>query len=386
MNGRLINIIGKAAIGIAALCAFPVSLMAKTAETIVVLDASNSMWGQVDGAHKVTLARAGLADLLSQQANQNHTGLVTYGNQRKSDCADISIVARPGELDTPSLLQQINTIRPYGRSPISDALQQAAGLLAENGSILLVSDGPESCEGNPCAVASQLKAARPALQIHVLSFQDNGDASLRCVAENTGGRFQLIQDAAQLAAVLFSPNAPASEKSATPAKSVDNTPGILKLSAGASGDDNNLPASFLIYNRDGDHVASFTSRTEITQTLPPGDYQASMLWRSTKLTQKLTLAPGQTIDHRFDLGDMGTLRLEALDAQQQPVDANFTLYAPDGDYLGEYLLKPRVDELLPAGTYRIKANAGAESQETRLEVSANQETSHAFRFRTLRAQ
>lgn len=369
---------------------FPGLLSANGGQTVIVLDASNSMWGQIEGVNKVTLARDGLTGLLGKQPTQNNLGLITYGNRRKSDCADISVAAKPGELDTPSLLQQINSTRPYGRSPISAALQQAAETLGGSGQILLVSDGPDSCNGDPCAVAKQLKAKQPELQIHVLSFQPDDATALRCVADNTGGKFALIQDAQSLSASLFnagenlasSKNKNAAVENLPP----DDTPGTLRLTAGATGGDDTQPANFLIYDHDGNHVASFTARNTVTQSLPPGDYQISMLWRSSKLTQKVTLTPGQTIDHRFDLGPMGILQLQATDAQQQPVDANFTLYAPNDDYLGEYLLKPGITETLPAGTYRVKANAGTESQETSLEITANGETSHVFRFRTLSAQ
>lgn len=352
---------------------------ADTGKLVVVLDASNSMWGQIGDSPKITLARTGLENLLAQQPAHVSIGLLTYGNRHKSDCHDISVIAKPGELDTPSLLQAINRIAPYGRSPISAALEQAANLLDGAGNILLVSDGPESCAGDPCATAKHLKTKQPGVQIHVLSFQDAGDNSLRCLAETSGGQFALIQDAHQLAGQLMQASAPMEPASKAKALA-DDTPGTLRLSAGAGGSHENLPASFLIYTDNGDHVASFTARTEVSQSLPPGDYQVNMLWQTDKQVKAVQVKPGLTLDQRFNLGPLGKLRLEAQNAQQQAMDAHFTLYSPAGEYLAEHLFKSRTSDLLPAGSYRIKANLGDESQETQLEISADTETSHIFQF------
>lgn len=261
---------------------------ADSGKLVIVLDASNSMWGQVDSTHKVLLARSGLETLLAQQPADAAIGLVTYGNHHKSDCNDVSVVAKPGERDTPTLLQTINGIAPYGRSPISAALEQATRLLDGTGNILLVSDGPESCQANPCVTAAHLRTAHPDLRIHVLSFEDKQDSnSLRCVAEEGAGQFALIQDVNQLAAQLSQASTPTAAPDQRPAVA-DNTPGTLHLSAGASGS---------------------TARTEASQPVPPGDYRVNLLWRTTRLEQTLHVAAGQTVTQHFDLGTMGKLRL-----------------------------------------------------------------------------
>ncbi|WMP18598.1 vWA domain-containing protein [Thiothrix lacustris] len=365
-----------------ALLALPMPLTAAdNGKLVIVLDASNSMWGQTHGSHKITQARLGLETLLAQQPAQAAIGLITYGNRYKSDCHDISIAAKPGEQDIPSLLQHINGIAPYGRSPISASLEQAAALLGGEGNILLVSDGPESCQGDPCMTASRLKAEYPAMQIHVLSFGDALEPSpLHCLADSTGGQFALISEVSQLAQQLL-PAAATPPATRQNTAVTDNTPATLTLSVGASGSDKNLTASYLIYTDTGEHVASLTARTEANQVLVPGKYQVNVLWRTTKQQTTLELAPGQNLSHHFDLGLMGKLYLAAVDAQQQPVEASYTLYSPKGDYLTEHLLKTQVSDTLPIGTYRIKANLGNESQETQLDINPSSEAVHTFQFR-----
>ena len=368
------------------LALIPTTLLAAAdnSKLVIVLDASNSMWGQINGSHKIIQARLGLETLLAQQPERAAIGLVTYGNRDKSSCNDISIVAKPGEQTIPSLLKHIHGINPYGRSPISAALEQAANLLeGGSGNILLVSDGPERCQGDPCATAARLKAANPGMRIHVLSFA-HGTSSLSCLADNTGGKFALIANADQLAQQLLPSTTqlspPPKPKAESPV-AVDNTPATLSLSASASGSTENLIASYLIYTDQGNYVTSLTARSEATQALPPGKYRINLLWRTTKQQAILDLKPGQTFSHHFDLGPMGKLRLEALDAQQQPVEARFTLYSPAGDYLAEHLLKSQISDTLPIGTYRIKASVGNESQASLVEVTATQETVQTFHFR-----
>lgn len=355
-----------------ALFLFPyISLSAGTTNTVIVLDASNSMWGQIDGKSKIEIARDNLAQLLQTPAAPQSITLITYGSQHKSDCQDIAVQ----QASTPAeLLQQASSIMPKGRSPISAAITQAA---TRGNHILLVSDGQESCDADPCAAAKQLKASNPELRIHVLGFRDDPASQLRCIAEHTGGTFALAGDTAALAKLLETPVANAT--TTTPAIPAD-TPGTLQLTLGAGNSLDNLPASFLLYDARGEHLNTFTTRKEISRQLPPGQYRVDVLWGQLKLSETLQVTAGQTTTHRFDLGGMGKLVLDAIDSRQNPLDANFTLYTRDGNFLSDRLLKSSITEQLPAGSYRIKAVRNRQSQEATLEVAADGESRHTFVF------
>ena len=57
-----------------------------SADTVIVYDASNSMWGQIEGEAKVTIARRVLGDLVRNWDESEPLGLVAYGHRREGDC------------------------------------------------------------------------------------------------------------------------------------------------------------------------------------------------------------------------------------------------------------------------------------------------------------
>ena len=69
---------------------------AQSAEkTIVVLDASGSMWGQIDGKTKIEIARETLASVLTSVPATTELGLMVYGHREKGSCADIELAVPP---------------------------------------------------------------------------------------------------------------------------------------------------------------------------------------------------------------------------------------------------------------------------------------------------
>jgi Ca-activated chloride channel homolog len=178
-----------------------------SADTVIVYDASNSMWGQIEGEAKVTIARRVLGELVRDWDESESLGLVAYGHRREGDCNDIETVVAPGPVDRDALLAQIKAISPKGKTPLTAAVRHAAEALKYRdvpANVILISDGLETCNADPCAAASQLSEAGINFTAHVIGF-DVGDADqeqLACIAENTGGRFFAARDAEGLQAAL----------------------------------------------------------------------------------------------------------------------------------------------------------------------------------------
>lgn len=358
----------------------PLPLMSAESENlIIVLDASNSMWGQINGHHKIEIARTTLAGLLHAQPEQTPITLITYGSQHKSDCNDIKVIASGHPQD---VLGKAVKIMPKGRSPISAALRQAASM---GNHILLISDGRESCNANPCTTAEQLKSDNPALRINVAGFTTEPDLQLQCIADNTDGRYVPASDTKTLTELLDTATIPTA---LTETETADNppippdTPGTLELTLGAGDDPTNLQGSFLLYDANNDHINSFTAKQEVSLSLPPGNYRVDALWRQLKLSEHLTVLPGKATSYRFNLGGMGSLTLKAIDNQHQPLDVNFTLYTQEDEYLSDHLLKSSVEEQLPAGMYHIKAYHDGQTLKANVEVTSGSEIHHTFVFST----
>jgi len=169
---------------------------------LFVLDASGSMWGQVDGEHKIQIARRVLADLVGELPADVDVGLEAYGHNRKDDCSDIEVVAPMGS-DRAALIEAVRGLDPKGMTPLTESIRTAAATLRERedaSSIVVVSDGKETCDGDPCAAAAEALAAGAQVRIHVVGFDVTAEEAgqLECIAENGGGRYFGAKNAAEL--------------------------------------------------------------------------------------------------------------------------------------------------------------------------------------------
>ena len=162
--------------------------------TILVLDASGSMWGQIDGTNKIVIARDAIAQMVDNWDAETEIGLVAYGHNRDGDCTDIETLIRPNALDAAGFLDQVNQVNPKGKTPLTDAVIHAAELLGfenQKATVILLTDGLETCDRDPCAAASALEDRGIDFTTHVIAFDvAAADApALSCMAENTGGLY-----------------------------------------------------------------------------------------------------------------------------------------------------------------------------------------------------
>jgi Ca-activated chloride channel family protein len=175
--------------------------------TILVLDGSGSMWGQIDGVNKIVIARDVMSELLATLPADQELGLMSYGHRRKGDCADIEMLIEPGT-NRVAISDAVNAINPKGKTPLSAAVSQAAEALRyteETATVILVSDGIETCNLDPCAVGRELEAAGVNFTAHVIGFDVNDPAALaqlQCLADETGGQFRSAANASELAEAL----------------------------------------------------------------------------------------------------------------------------------------------------------------------------------------
>ena len=183
--------------------------------TVLVLDSSGSMWAAMpEGRSRVEVARDVLDDFLRARPSADPLGVVTYGNTRRGDCADISVIAAVEPQDGASLGARLRAVSPKGKTPIADALRLAAAQVpptAEEADIVLITDGLETCGGDPCAVAADLVAQGLPLRAHVVGFglTEGEVAQIACVAEETGGQVIATSSGVELAEALIRTTAPA---------------------------------------------------------------------------------------------------------------------------------------------------------------------------------
>lgn len=177
------------------------------ARTIIVMDGSGSMWGQIDGRPKLEIARETVADVVGKLPANQTLGLIAYGHRRKGDCKDIELIVPPAPGTSGKVLNAVNDMRFLGMTPLSEAVRQAAQALRHTeqaATVVLVTDGLETCNLDPCAVANELEKSGVNFTAHVIGFgltRDEG-AKVACLATNTGGRYLQASDGAALSAAL----------------------------------------------------------------------------------------------------------------------------------------------------------------------------------------
>jgi Mg-chelatase subunit ChlD len=180
--------------------------------TLLVFDASNSMWGRMEGRPKISVAQEILADALGWIPDDLMLGLRAYGNRHphaQKNCRDSELLVPFQPQGRDEIRSAIAGFRPSGQTPLAYALEQVAGDFGDfrgERAVVLVTDGIESCGGDPAAAARALQANGP-LPVHVIGFglgegADEDPESLRAIAEASGGRFLTARSAAELREAL----------------------------------------------------------------------------------------------------------------------------------------------------------------------------------------
>jgi Ca-activated chloride channel family protein len=180
---------------------------------LLVLDSSGSMKEKDrSGSTKITAARKALKQAVQTLPDEADVGMRVYGatvfdKKDQGACRDSQLVVPPGPLDESALNREIDKYKPYGETPIAYSLRQAARDLGKKDgqrTILLVSDGEETCAENPCDVAKNFRGSGIDLKIDVVgvSVPDKARRQLQCIAKAGGGDYCETQDGTQLTSCL----------------------------------------------------------------------------------------------------------------------------------------------------------------------------------------
>jgi Ca-activated chloride channel family protein len=171
---------------------------------MIVFDASGSMAGNtVQGLFsdktRIDEVRKALGEVLPGVTKFRKVGLITYGPGPYGQCnVDLAFPPIPNAADR--IMSVVNALNPAGKTPLTEAVRQAAEVLdykTEKGVVVLVTDGEETCGGAPCDLGKFLKANSRALTVHVIGYQLTGFSwtgaesilDVQCLAEETGGLY-----------------------------------------------------------------------------------------------------------------------------------------------------------------------------------------------------
>ncbi len=263
----------------------------------VILDASGSMNGKLGGGEmKIAAAKSAVSELVKKMPDGAVLSFRAYGHQsprEKHDCQDTEFLVPFGPLSKNRGLIEAKAkgLTARGYTPITQVITKGAGDFPADFQgdkvIVLVSDGKETCEGDPCAMAQVLAKKGMKLVIHTVGFgvDEAAKSQLECVARATGGRYFPAESTAELIKVLSQ----AVETSRT-VKVEKTGPGWLEVKGA------DLSGHQITKASNGEKVGSL-GHTRSSMELPAGIYNVTIgraVWKSVEVKsgEKTVLAPG----------------------------------------------------------------------------------------------
>ncbi|QEF98634.1 von Willebrand factor type A domain protein [Stieleria maiorica] len=183
------------------------------ADVLVIVDSSGSMQETTpEGISKIDAAKSALLGLPATLQHHD-VGVMLFGHRTTSRqpgaCQDIELRMPIAPFVQAEYQLTVAALKPLGATPIANSLLLGRDvLLARNRdtpkSVIVVTDGNETCGGDPVAVAKSLREAGFKIKIHVVGFgvDPQQETQLRSIASAGGGEFVLARDASGLRTAL----------------------------------------------------------------------------------------------------------------------------------------------------------------------------------------
>jgi hypothetical protein len=187
----------------------------------LMMDSSGSMAAETDtGEPRIDAAKRVLnqvIDAIPVDRPELNVGFRVFGHLgdnteagREESCQSSELTVPVDGVDKDALREQVANYAPVGWTPIGLSLERAgadfpAASETVTNAIILVTDGLETCDADPCAIATALKESEAGVTVYVVGLGLN-EEELRitsCIAENTGGPIVGAQNADELSVALF---------------------------------------------------------------------------------------------------------------------------------------------------------------------------------------
>ncbi|MFQ5625162.1 MAG: VWA domain-containing protein [Methyloligellaceae bacterium] len=322
---------------------------------VLILDSSRSMWGQINGVNKVVSARNVVSDLAGDLEGRLNLGIVSYGHRQSAGCDDIQLIMGVGAHKASDVIKAVKGLKPKGSTPIAASMikaAKAARYKERRTSLILIADGLDNCNADPCNTARELKQDGKDLTIHTIAFdarQKDKLTALKCVADNTGGTFASAVNEDELATSVKA----AFDVAMTPVmpKISAAAPAVMPAAPAADAQSRAMPKSDPLAT--GSLQQTQASAPEAPQTGEPAQPQTT----ATKATPQTGLpAPGDTVP----------VTLSARTVEGGAIIKSglvWWIYKNGKTKNGKYQLidthrDPTPTTALPPGSYRIAATYG----------------------------
>lgn len=176
-------------------------------DAMIVFDASGSMAGtdMNSVSPRIGKVREALRTVLPEVAPQRNIGLVVYGPGPYNVCETVDLRLKPEPNAAERIMSEVDAVSPAGRTPLTTGVRLAAEALKyreKPATVLLITDGEETCGGDPCALAEELSTHGSNTIVHIIGYKDElaikGPFQSRCLAERTGGKYFSVRTVPEL--------------------------------------------------------------------------------------------------------------------------------------------------------------------------------------------
>jgi Ca-activated chloride channel homolog len=180
---------------------------------VILMDASGSMKADVSGGNKMIVAKEAIKEFTSSLEDDASVSLMAYGHigtgsdeDKAESCSRIEEVFPLGAYEKTAFNQSMDTFEASGWTPLAGAIDKARELLSAYNStdykntIYIVSDGVETCDGDPVEAARKLQGSNIEAKVNIIGFDvdDEGQKQLKEVAEAGGGTYATVKNKDEL--------------------------------------------------------------------------------------------------------------------------------------------------------------------------------------------
>ena len=316
----------------------------------LILDASGSMWAKLGKSTRIEVAKEALNKIIDDLSERKGiaVGLRVYGH-RTNDCKDTKLEIPIGPLDAKKMKKFISGIKPKGKTPIAYSLEEAAGDFKTDfkGSrvVILVTDGLESCNGDPCAAAKALAEKGIVSKIHVVGFgMDKKSVSqLECIVKPSGGLLLEANSAAELAKAF---------------DTIVKTALDVNLEVKGLDKKGNPAAMTVTVLKDGDELLSESGET-VRQNVPEGSYLIRAVASGTGeeiFFEGVDLVSDELTSLKA-VFSLSRIQVRGVDSSGKPVNVSWEIFlkenreAPEKEFSGT----DWKTEILAPGVYFVRA-------------------------------
>lgn len=196
------------------LAAAPTARADDATKVLLLLDVSGSMNEPISsGGTKFTAAKQALKQVADALPAGTQVGLRVYGSEiatpkerEPKACTDTRLVLPIGPLDRSRMYGAVDSFKAVGETPIAYSLGKAVDDLGDSGKrvLVLISDGEESCAGDPCPTARKLADTGVELQFNAVGLDVGGKArkQLKCIAQAGNGTYYDADESGDLSDAL----------------------------------------------------------------------------------------------------------------------------------------------------------------------------------------